>query len=161
VLGLPVSAWLWFRFVARAVIQFFADEVVRAVETRHYAKAAAAPEAAFRDELAGSARGLARALAVNALVLPFALVLLVTGVGTALLFWAANAWLLGRELTEMVWLRHCGPGRAALPVGKGARFALGGIVAAMLAVPFLNLIAPVLGAAAATHLVHGRRNADA
>lgn len=156
-----VSAWLLFRFVALAVVQFFADDVVRAVERRHYAAAATVPDARFADELAASTRGLARALAVNAIVLPFALVLLVTGVGTALLFWAANAWLLGRELTEMVWLRHRGPDHATLPVGGGTRFALGGIVAALLAVPFLNLIAPVLGAAAATHLVHGRRGMDA
>lgn len=156
-----VSAWLLFRFVALAVIQFFADDVVRAVERRHYPEAAAVPNAGFANELAASARGLARALAVNAVALPFALLLLVTGVGTAILFWIVNAVLLGRELTEIVWLRHRAPADGALPVGGATRFALGGIVAALLAVPVVNLIAPVLGAAAATHLVHGRRARDA
>ena len=32
--------------------------------------------------------------------------------------------------------------------------ALGGVVAALLMVPFANFLAPVLGAAAAAHLVH-------
>jgi uncharacterized protein involved in cysteine biosynthesis len=42
------------------------------------------------------------------------------------------------------------------------RFLLGGAIAALLAVPFANLLAPVLGAAAATHLVHlGLRARDA
>ena len=89
-----------------------------------------------------------------------ALLLLFTGIGPALLFWAVNAWLLGRELTDMVWLRHRpkGPSAADIraPVGRTERFLLGGVIAALLAVPFVNFIAPVLGAAAATHLVHRR-----
>ena len=153
-----IGGWLLFRIVALAVIQFFADDIVRAVEAQHYPAAAAAPNLPFAETFAASAKGLVRAVAVNAVVLPFALILLVTGVGTALLFWAANAWLLGRELTEMVWLRHRSGSDARLPVGGATRFALGGIVAALLIVPFVNLLAPVLGAAAATHLVHRARS---
>lgn len=153
-----IGGWLLFRFVALAVIQFFADDIVRAVEARHYPAAAAVPELAFGDAFAASGKGLVRAVVVNAIVLPFALLLLVTGVGTALLFWAANGWLLGRELTEMVWLRHRPDSRAHLPLGGATRFALGGIVAALLIVPFVNLLAPVIGAAAATHLVHRARS---
>ena len=78
-------------------------------------------------------------------------------IGTALLFWAVNAWLLGRELMDMVWLRHQPSAATAPPLGALTRLALGGIVAGMLLIPFANLLAPVIGAAAATHLVHGRR----
>ncbi|MFA9200850.1 MAG: EI24 domain-containing protein [Cypionkella sp.] len=162
-IALVIAAWLLFRVVALAVLQFFADEVVRAVETRHYpAAAAAARDVPLAEELRLSFGGAMRAVLVNLLALPVALILLVTGIGTALLFWAVNAWLLGRELTDMVWLRHrpspasSGEG-AAPPLGALTRFALGGIVAAMLLVPFVNLLAPVLGAAAATHLVHSPR----
>ena len=153
-----MAGWLLFRFIALGVIQFFADDIVRAVEARHYPAASTAPNLAFAEAFAASTKGLVRALVVNAIVLPFALVLLVTGVGTALLFWLANAWLLGRELTEMVWLRHRSGGGERLPVGGATRFALGGIVAALLIVPFVNLLAPVIGAAAATHLVHRARS---
>ena len=38
-----------------------------------------------------------------------------------------------------------------------SRFALGLIVTGLLSVPGVNLIAPVLGAAMATHLFHGRK----
>ena len=93
----------------------------------------------------------------NLIALPFALVLLFTGVGTFLLFLAVNAVLLGRELQDMVWLRHCHRQGDCAPVSKTERFLLGGVVAAMLAVPFVNFLAPVLGAASATHLIH--RNA--
>lgn len=154
-----LGGWLLFRVVALVVLQFFADDVVRAVERRHFSAAAAVPDLPFSAELSASARGLLRTVAVNAVVMPFALVLLVTGVGTALLLWAANAWLLGRELTEMVSLRHQAASDELAPVGGVTRFMLGGVVAALLIVPFVNLLAPVLGAAAATHLVHRGRAA--
>lgn len=152
-----IGGWLLFRIVALAVLQFFADDVVRAVERRHYAAEANVPDLPFSEELAASAKGLLRVIAVNAVVLPVALVLLVTGIGTAVLLWAANAWLLGRELTDMVWLRHRGERTELAPVSGLTRFVLGGIVAALLIVPGVNLLAPVLGAAAATHLVHRAR----
>lgn len=154
-----VAVWLLFRIVALAVLQFFADDVVHAVEARHYPQeAASARDIPFAEEARNALRGLLRAVAVNALALPFAIALLVTGVGTALLFWAVNAWLLGRELMDMASLRHRHDASAAPPLGALTRFALGGIVAAMLLIPFANLLAPVLGAAAATHLVHSRRS---
>lgn len=152
-----IAGWLLFRVVALAVLQFFADDVVRAVERRHYAAAADVPNLPFSTELAAGSRAFLRVIAVNAIVLPLALILLVTGIGTALLLWAANAWLLGRELTEMVWLRHRAGADELIPIGAATRFALGGIVAALLIIPFVNLLAPVLGAAAAAHLVHGAR----
>ena len=157
VLGL-VGAWLLFRFVALFVLQFFADEVVRAVEMKHYPqRAGLARSFAFREELANGVRSTTRALMVNLLALPFAIMLLVTGIGTALLFWAVNAFLLGRELQDMVWLRHRANASETAPLGQGSRFLLGGAVAGLMLVPFANLLAPVLGAASATHMVHGGR----
>ncbi len=154
-----VAAWLLFRIVALAVLQFFADEVVRAVEQRHYPAAAAHMRALPLAEDFGIAlRALGRTLLANLLALPFALVLLVTGVGPAILFAAVNAVLLGRELQDMVWLRHRTAAQEAAPIGWLARFALGAIMVGLLALPFLNLLAPIVGAATATHLVHtGRR----
>lgn len=153
-----LGGWLLFRVVALAVLQFFADEVVLAVEARHYPEAAkTARKVPFSEDARHAAAGLLRTIVVNLVALPIALLLLVTGIGTALLFWAVNAWLLGRELQDMAWLRHRPNADAAPPLGTLTRLALGGIVAGMLLIPFVNLLAPVLGAAAATHLVHGRR----
>lgn len=155
-----VAGWLLFRIVALAVLQFFADEIVAAVEARHYPEhAASVRKVPRREEIAQALRSAARAVAINALALPFALALLVTGMGTALLFWAVNGWLLGRELMEMVWLRHRHDPQMQAPLDAVQRFQLGGVIAAMMLVPFLNLIAPVIGAASATHLVHARRAA--
>ena len=158
VLATLIGAWLLFRFIALFVLQFFAEEVVLAVEARYYPDAASAARSLpFREEMARGIRSTLRALLVNLVALPFAIMLLVTGIGTALLFWAVNAFLLGRELQDMVWLRHRKDVAEIAPLGQGKRFLLGGAVAALLIIPFLNLLAPVLGAASATHLVHRRR----
>ena len=153
-----VSLWLLFRIVALAVLQLFGDEVVQAVEARHYPSAAASARAlGWREEVRVGLRSLGRSLGYNLLALPVALLLLVTGIGTVLVFAAVNAVLLGRELTEMAALRHRDDaGNVPLP-GFAARTALGAVVVALLLVPFVNLLAPVLGAAAATHIVHRGR----
>ena len=155
-----IGGWLLFRLVALAVLQFFADEVVRAVELQHYpAAASSARTLDWHEELRNSLRATGRVLLVNLIALPFAIALLITGVGTAILFWAVNGWLLGRELQDMVWLRHVSAAGEQPPIGAGTRFALGGIVAILLTIPFVNLLAPVIGAAAATHLVHRPKKA--
>lgn len=150
-----LGGWLLWRVLALAVLQFFADEVVEAVEARHYPAAlASARKLGWREELANGLRGAVRAVVANLVALPFALVLLFTGIGPALLFWAVNAVLIGRELMDMAWLRHRHAPDAAPPLRKAERFMLGGIVSALLLVPFVNLLAPVIGAAMACHLVH-------
>ncbi|MEM7689464.1 MAG: EI24 domain-containing protein [Pseudomonadota bacterium] len=148
-----LAAWLLFRVIALAVLQFFADEIVEAVEARHYPGAAArATKLPFRRDLANSLRGAGRALAFNALALPVAAVLFFTAIGPAIVFLLVNAVLLGRELTDMAWLRHCEGNVDGNPVSKFERLTLGGAIAGLMLVPFVNLIAPVLGAAAGTHL---------
>jgi CysZ protein len=150
-----LGLWLAWRIVALAVVNFFADEVVQAVEARHYPAAAArARDLPVGEQVSTSLKAALRALVVNLVALPFALVLLFTGIGAALLFWLVNAVLLGRELQDMVWLRHRRDAADPAPVGRGERFLLGGAVAALLALPVVNLLAPILGAAAATHLIH-------
>ncbi|WP_226699667.1 EI24 domain-containing protein [Qipengyuania gaetbuli] len=156
-----VAGWLLFRIVALFVLQFYADEIVRAVEARHYPHAAKVAGLPFREELGNSLRSAFRAVLVNLVALPFAIALLVTGIGTAVLFWAVNGWLLGRELQDMVWLRHRSDKAEIAPMSAGRRFLLGGTVAGIMLVPFANLIAPVLGAASATHMVHRARGAHA
>lgn len=154
-----VGGWLLFRIVALAVLQFFADEVVRAVEAKHYPRElAAARDVPWREELAMSARSTLRAVLVNLVALVLAIPLLFTAVGPALLFWAVNAWLLGRELQELAWVRHRHVSTGDRPpLSALTRFLLGGTIAGLLAVPFVNLLAPVIGAAAAVHLVHRRK----
>jgi uncharacterized protein involved in cysteine biosynthesis len=161
VLVLGLAWWLLFRVVAIAAVGVFADEVVGAVEARHYPAAhASARDVPLGRSVAMGLGSAGRAISVNLLLSPIYLLLLVTGVGTALLFLAVNAWLLGRDLGDMVAARHVANGQ--LPAWRAQtrmwRLVLGAIGTGLLLVPFVNLAAPVLGAAMATHLFHrGRR----
>ncbi|WP_336867154.1 EI24 domain-containing protein [Sphingomonas sanguinis] len=157
-----LALWLAFRAVAVAVVGVFADDIVAAVEARHYpqALATARPVPLAR----GMAMGLgsaARVIAINLLLLPLYIVLLATGVGTAAAFLLVNAWLLSRDLGDMVAARHMD--RAAMRRWRKAtgpaRFLLGLAAAALFVVPGLNLLAPVLGASMATHVFHRRPRA--
>lgn len=161
-----IAFWFLFRIVALAVLQFFADEVVIAVEKAHYPDLArTAVPLPFRRDLANSLKGLGRALAFNLLALPVAAVLVFTAFGPALVFLLVNGVLLGRELTDMAWFRHCGEPDKPNPVTRSERLILGLAIAAMMLVPFVNFIAPIVGAAAGTHLTHDAmrrvRSADA
>jgi len=95
----------------------------------------------------------------NLIASPFYLLLLVTGVGTLLLFVAVNGVAFGRDLGEMVASRHGDrvSRKAWLANTRGQRAGVGAIVTGLFLVPIVNLIAPVLGAAMATHLYHGAR----
>lgn len=153
--------WLMFRAIAVAVVGIFADEVVAAVEAKYYPAAhAQARDVPLGRSIAMGLGSALRLIAVNLLLSPLYLILLVTGVGTALAFFLVNAWLLGRDLGDMVAARHMPRGdlrgwRRRTGIG---RFALGAVGTGLFLVPILNLIAPVLGAAMATHAFHrGRR----
>ncbi|ASJ90084.1 EI24 domain-containing protein [Porphyrobacter sp. CACIAM 03H1] len=161
VIGLA-AFWFLFRVVALAVLQFFADEVVAAVEARHYpALAGQARPLPLAREVSVAVRGLLRVVGYNLLALPVAAVLTVTAIGPAVVFLAVNALLLGRECTDMAWLRHCAGDERGNPVGAGERFLLGAAVAGLMLVPLANLLAPVVGAAAGTHLVLRRLEGSA
>ncbi|WP_271439736.1 EI24 domain-containing protein [Pontixanthobacter luteolus] len=152
-----VGGWILFRIVALAILQFFADEIVLAVEQKHFPEhVGRARTLAWSEELRNSLRSIGRAIAVNLASLVVAIPLFFTAIGPAIVFWAANGWLLGRELQDMVWLRHRHAPSDKPPLGKMERFALGGIVTAILAIPFVNFLGPVIGAASAAHLVHSR-----
>ena len=153
-----LGTWLLFRLVALAVLQLFADEVVAAIEARHYPEIAArARPLGLHREFGLALRGGLRSLLWSLAALPVALVLIVTGVGPFVVFATVNAMLLGRELTETVRMRHRDDRGVPLPDLRFAtRLVLGAVCVGLLTVPFVNLLASVVGAAMATHLVHRR-----
>jgi uncharacterized protein involved in cysteine biosynthesis len=154
-LGL-LGLWFLFPAIAIGVIGVFADEVVEAVEARHY------PHAGGRNVPMGrslrlSLASVGRLLLWNLLAAPFYFLLLVTGIGPLLLFSAVNALVLGRDLGEMVAARHY-DGEAMtrwLAATRVRRATLGLGAAWLFLIPFANLLAPLLSAAAATHMFHG------
>ncbi len=156
-----LTAIFLFRVVAIFVLNIFSDDIVDAVEARHYpARAELAKPPGY---VLGVKMGLAsvgRAIGYNLLAMPVYIVLLVTGVGAPMAFFAINAILIGRDLQDMVAARHVDDLAQAgddWRLNKLTRFGLGLTIALLLAVPIVNFLAPIVGAAMATHLVHKTR----
>ena len=152
-----VLVWLLFPAVAIGVIVGFAERIMKAVEARHYPQSAAGvrPLGATGLALLGL-KSSARLLIVNVVALPFYIILLVTGVGPLILFVLVNGWAAGRDFGEMVSYRHGDreARRRWLHESRSGRTLIGIACACLFLVPFLNLIAPILGVAAVTHLYH-------
>lgn len=153
VLALFLVGWFLFRTVAMAVIGLFSDAIVEAVERKHYpARHASAAPVPFARGLAMGLRSGLRAIGYNLLASPVYILLLVTGVGTLAALLLVNAVLLGRDLSQMVGARH--PDVA--PLSRRERWLLGGAAAALFLLPVVNILAPVLGAAMAVHMINRR-----
>lgn len=155
-----VIHWLMFRAIAVAVIGIFADEVVQAVEARHYPQAhAVARDVPFMRSLAMGLGSIGRLIVVNVLLSPLYIMLLITGVGTPIAFFLVNSWLLGRDFGDMVAARHMPDSQLRKWRGRTRfrRFALGAFGTGIFFIPGLNLLAPVIGAAMAAHAFHQGR----
>ena len=158
-----LTGLLLFRIIAIFVLNIFSDDIVDAVERRYYpelAETAKAPGYALGIRMGLASTG--RALGYNIVAAPLYILLLVTGIGVPIAFFVVNGILLGRDLQDMVAARHVSDYRnlaAEWSLPKVQRFVLGLIAVLLLAIPFVNFLAPVLAAAMATHLVHGKKEA--
>jgi CysZ protein len=154
-----LCAWILFRAIAILVISIFADEVVHAVEAKHYPERFAhARDISFARSLGMGLKSAGRAILANLVVSPLYLLLFVTGVGTPIAFFLVNSYLLGRDLGDMVAVRHMPAAdlRRWRRTTRLVRFATGAAGTALFFIPFVNFAAPVLGAAMATHMFHRR-----
>ncbi|WP_234450809.1 EI24 domain-containing protein [Paracoccus sp. MC1862] len=137
--------------VAAGFAGLFSEQVSETVEAAH-----GYPRGTSLGLLDGLAESL---LVIGAVVVVSIAVLILTpfiGPLAPILFYAANGWLLGREFFQMVARRHL-PAEDADRLRQrrpGAVVTLGIGVALLLTVPLLNILVPVLAAAAYTHLFH-------
>lgn len=144
---------LLFPAVATTVLSFLSERICLAVEDRFY-PGLGAPRAQGVGELAFQALRFALiALLVNIVALPIYIPLAIfLGLGAAL-YYVVNGYLLARAYFELVAWRRLEPRQGdALRRAHLGRLWLAGIALAIVStVPFLNLIAPVLGTAAFVH----------
>lgn len=151
------TSWVFWTYVmspvAVAVIGALLDWIVDAVEARHYPGLPAVRHRSFAQIVGYGIRFLFLMLGVSlaALVVSF-----FSGVAAPVVFVLANGYLIGREYFETVALRRVSEADAKALTGRmlPLLWLLGSILALGLSVPFLNLVVPILGVAAFTHLYH-------
>jgi CysZ protein len=151
-LALGLAVWL-FVPVMLAVAGLFLDPVAEAVERRFYPGLPPARGASLTAQARFNLRFGLRMGALSLATLPLALA--VPPVGTVLL-WLVSAFGLGHGLFEGVAQRRMGvaEARALRRRREVPVLGIGGVLAALSLVPALNLLVPVLGTAAMTHLLH-------
>lgn len=153
-LVLVAAVWL-FVPVLLALTSLFLDDVAEAVERRFYPGLPEARGASLAAQVWAGLRMSLRLLALSLVILPLGLVAPPVGV---VLFWAVAAVSVGYGLFDGVAQRRLPVAEANL-LRRARRtevLALGGALAALAVVPVANLLVPVLGTAAMTHLFHRR-----
>lgn len=145
-----VFTWLLFPAVISAFIGLHVEGIARAVEARHYPDLPPARGESLASSMVTALRVSALMVALNLI----ALVFLVVPPLFPFVFLGLNGYLLGREYFELVAHRRIRPDEARI-LGKAHRvrlFAFGVVIAALLTVPGVNLLAPVIATAAMVHL---------
>jgi CysZ protein len=153
-IGAGGLTWLLFPVTAVAVISIFLDSICDAVEARHYPNRPEAREQPMLEIVFQALKFLGITVAINLLALPIYLVLLIAFGSGAIVFIVVNGYLVSREFFELVAVRRMSL-KAATRMRKAysLKLMVFGVVAVFLmTIPLINLIAPVLVAAAMVHL---------
>jgi CysZ protein len=146
-----------FRAVAIPITGFFADEIVAAVEVRHYPQAAGqARPVSFTVSMRLAVMSVLRLMGVNIVMIPVYIFLMFTIIGAPIAFFCVNAILVGRDMGEMVAVRHLDHTAMKHWLGQNRfqRAVLGMVTTFLYTLPILNIVATILGAAMATHVFH-------
>jgi CysZ protein len=151
--GLSVLAlsWLFFPAVVTLIMSLFFERIAAAVEALDYPGCGPPRRQPIGETLGAMLRLTALTLLLNLLALP--VYLLLPGINL-FLFLALNGYLLGREYFEVVALRRLDAAATrAARTRFGLRVFLGGVViAALFALPLVNLVAPVVATAFMLHV---------
>ncbi|MCK8782886.1 EI24 domain-containing protein [Roseomonas sp. NAR14] len=147
-----LAGWLFIPMTL-AISGLFLNEVAEAVERRYYPALPPARGASNAAQIRYAVGFALRVLLLNVVLLPLAFFL--PGVGTVLAY-ALAGYALGAGLFDGVAQR-----RMSVPESRRLRwrrafpvFVVGGLAALAATVPGLNLLVPVLGTAAMTHVLH-------
>ncbi|MEZ5648709.1 MAG: EI24 domain-containing protein [Alphaproteobacteria bacterium] len=149
-------AFLLFPAAVAFIVGFYVEDAAAAVETKDYPYLPASRPISWIESLGSTAKLAVVALALNIVVLPIYLILLFFPPLSLGLFYVLNGYLLGREYFDLVASRHLKPGHVE-SLRKKHSFAIqraGTLIALLFSIPFVNLAAPLLGAAAMVHLFH-------
>lgn len=155
-LGLVAGAVFLMPAVSSLAASFFADEIAEQVERTHYPQEPPGRAVPIARALIEGVK--AAALAIGVYLLALALLLL-AGLGV-IVFFFANAFLLGRIYFELAAMRFhpVGEAKRLRKAHQGTVFVAGLFIAGFVSIPFINLATPLFGTAFMVH-VHKRLTA--
>ena len=148
-LGLLIGSVFLVAPITSLIAGLYLDRIASVVERRGYPNDPPGTELPALDSIWIALKFTLVVVLVNILVL---VMLLLPGVNV-IAFFAANGYLLGREYFELAALRHLPPKqvKALRKAHRGRIFVSGLLIAAMIAVPVLNLLTPLFATAFMVH----------
>ena len=143
-------------------VSLFLEEIVDAVDNRHYPDDSPARPVAFTTTVVVALRFTGIALALNILALPFYFVTFWFPPFAMVVFYCLNGYLLSREYYELVALRRLDPTDAVSirKANKQRLFLAGVVITFLFTIPIVNLFAPVIGVAAMAHIFRSLRTTE-
>jgi len=157
VMSLIVVSAILFPGVATIIVGFFLEDVVAAVEKKHYPGEPPARPQPVSEVLASTVRFALSVIGLNLLCLPLYLILMFVPPFNLVLYYLLNGYLVSREYYELVALRRMGPA-AALQMRRQSRGRIlmaGILLTFLLTIPIINFLTPVIATAFMVHVFHG------
>ncbi len=145
--------WLLFVIIVQLVDGFSLEQIISAIEARHNTDLPLAIVKSAPGMIINALQYFAMLVLLNLLAMPFYLIPLF-GI---LVFYMVNGYLIGREYFELVALRRIDARSAKIlrKTHRGQVFGAGLIATVLFSLPILNLLAPVVAAAAMVHIFEG------
>lgn len=149
-IGLALALALLLSTVTAIIAGMFLDDVAEVIEKRDYPADRPGTAMPLGEAMLSSLKFFGIVVVGNIVAL---LLLLVPGVNIVA-FFLVNGYLLGREFFEFAAMRFRSPDEARLFRSRhaGTVFVAGLVIAAFLAIPFVNLLTPLFAAGLMVHL---------
>ncbi len=143
-----------FPWVLSLVIAFFLEEIVTVVRERNYNNEFLETTGNCQAIIYAVKFGVVTSL-INLVCLPIYLILLFFPIMSLVFFYLVNGLLLGREYYGLVTIGYVASKerRAVFKENRLQVYLAGLFIAFMMTIPFINLIAPVLGSVMMVHLL--------
>ena len=148
-----VIFWLLFVVIVQLVAGFYLEDIVNAVEARHFPDLPPAAGQTATAAVVNAVRFFAMLVFLNLLAMPLYLIPLF-GV---LVFYLVNGYLIGREYFELVGLRRIDAksARTLRKAERGKVLGAGLLTTVLFSLPVINLVAPIVAVAAMVHIFEG------
>ncbi len=152
-----VATFVLFPAIITIIVGFFLEEVVNAVEARHYPNEPTPRPQPLSEVLAITTKFALIVAALNLAFLPIYLILFLLPPLNLVLYYLLNGYLVSREYYELVALRRFDPrtARRLRRSHRGRMLLAGVILVFFMTVPIVNFVTPVLATAFMVHVFQG------
>ena len=146
--------WFLFPAIVSTFVAFFLEGVASAVERKHYPNDPPGTDVPLGRSLLIAVNFTLALVLVNVVGLLLYLPLMFFPILSFIVFYVLNGYLLGREYFELVALRHLDEEAARTMRRRHSRRLLlvGVVIAFLFTIPVVNLLTPLIAAAAMVHV---------